>query len=675
MKKKIKKMIAGLMVCSIAGVFALNSNVDTTRTNITTGVVLATPSDATTEEGSGGVVPSGGTSRPGNSTTESNTTTERPTQATTEDNRTTEERPSEIVDAEEEIELEEARLTYPEQNLGKENGYFIYQVQAAKPYYRIFFTFKNGTPSADLLADGYMEAVHGADNVLRPSAAGADRLTYEDTNINKNYTFILDVSDSITGSAFDTAKEQIIEFIQGMKAGESFTLYTTSGSLPAYKLIDRISKAEGADIDESILSEIQNIEQETDPADLEVVRERVLQDRLEHNQDFRNDTPPDSLQILVEIINVRSAEEAQAADESNLSSEMFIIDINGNINGRLNELKSELANVFVVDLRGTSNRVDEEEQDLILYLYDDENEIKYAFEPYAIQVNKGIADNEPPIVEWIAFTQEENELWIQFSEPVFDADNIDHYQIVKKETAENIAVQSARIGNKTGNVYILKLADIGTSGEYEVTITGSVESGTISDRSAEQNGLVDYTDTFTVKIIEQIEPVTDEETKDSSWWEIVLIIVVVLLLIAAIVVIIMRKKGKSTTKTPQKKPLLETVSSNKEDEHAASKAGSALGEDAITLLIQRDGITLQELHKNVGEGLIIGRAEVSDVVVDEVGMASEHFVIEYDDEDFYVQDLETLMGTSLNGVKMKHKRRLESDDRISVGELDIVVKW
>lgn len=56
-------------------------------------------------------------------------------------------------------------------------------------------------------------------------------------------------------------------------------------------------------------------------------------------------------------------------------------------------------------------------------------------------------------------------------------------------------------------------------------------------------------------------------------------------------------------------------------------------------------------------------------------MSRQHFAIEYDGESFYIQDLDTTNGTMLNGVKMTHKRRLEKNDRITAGSLDIVVRW
>ena len=56
-------------------------------------------------------------------------------------------------------------------------------------------------------------------------------------------------------------------------------------------------------------------------------------------------------------------------------------------------------------------------------------------------------------------------------------------------------------------------------------------------------------------------------------------------------------------------------------------------------------------------------------------MSRQHFAIEFDGESFYVQDLDTTNGTSLNGIRLKHKRRLEPNDKITAGSLDITVRW
>lgn len=684
MKKTIRKIIAGMLVCSTLSVCAMGIRPDFDGNNITTGVVLATGTDASTEEstGSGGVLPSeeapsrteapttetpagpgnperpGNPARPGNPTRPGNTT-ETPT-----------ERDPGIVDVEEEAELAEVRQTYTEQTLPESDGFFIYQVQAAKPYYRVFFAFDPdaGVPSADLISEEYMEGVHGEGNMLQLSETDvAGRLEDDAVSIHKNYTFMLNVSSDIDETSFLNAKEQIISFVENLQSGDAFTIYTNSEDLAGYKLIDRSYK-EDAGVDASALELLQTIGQEPSTVDWSIVRERVLYDRLEYNQTFENDTPPDDVMVLIEI-TVADAEETESA-ANGFNSDIYAIDIDGDIAESLTALEAALGNIYVVDLRGRNNQADQVEQDLILYLYDDENQIRYAYEPYAIQINKGLADRISPEIEWIRYADEDNTIWIKYSEPVVHADNADHYQVVKKDTREPVAITSIDSGNNTGDVYVLTLAEIETAGEYEVVIEGSIDGETITDESAEQNPFAHYTYTLSIEQPEEPEP-EDQAKKKLSWWEILLIAMIVVMIAAAVLIVVRRRSKAAKDVSVRKKEEAGTTSDTEEEENEPYEKSPG----AITLLLQRNGETIREVRMEVGEGLVVGGADVSDVVIDEPGAASEHFVIEYDGESFYVQDLVTLMGTSLNGIKMKHKRRLENEDRIGVGGLDIVVRF
>ena len=95
----------------------------------------------------------------------------------------------------------------------------------------------------------------------------------------------------------------------------------------------------------------------------------------------------------------------------------------------------------------------------------------------------------------------------------------------------------------------------------------------------------------------------------------------------------------------------------------------------IMLEIRIKGTVLQQIQTKINGSIIIGRSNICDVMIDNTTVSRQHFAMEYDGESIYIQDLNTKNGTYLNGVKLTHKRRIEKEDKIRVGSLEIIVRW
>jgi len=70
--------------------------------------------------------------------------------------------------------------------------------------------------------------------------------------------------------------------------------------------------------------------------------------------------------------------------------------------------------------------------------------------------------------------------------------------------------------------------------------------------------------------------------------------------------------------------------------------------------------------------LVIGRGRSADVVLAEPTISRSHAGIGWDGEGFYVQDLGSTNGTSVNGARAD-RQRLKHDDEIQMGKLVIGV--
>ncbi len=70
--------------------------------------------------------------------------------------------------------------------------------------------------------------------------------------------------------------------------------------------------------------------------------------------------------------------------------------------------------------------------------------------------------------------------------------------------------------------------------------------------------------------------------------------------------------------------------------------------------------------------LVIGRGRSADLVVAEATISRAHAAIGFDDEGFYVQDLGSTNGTSVNGGPVQ-RQVLKSNDEIQMGRLIVAV--
>ena len=72
---------------------------------------------------------------------------------------------------------------------------------------------------------------------------------------------------------------------------------------------------------------------------------------------------------------------------------------------------------------------------------------------------------------------------------------------------------------------------------------------------------------------------------------------------------------------------------------------------------------------------IVGRAQICNLYFDDKRMSRQHFVLEWDGQNMYVTDLETTNGTQVNQVPIHQKRRLQQNDVISAGSVDMTIRW
>ena len=96
----------------------------------------------------------------------------------------------------------------------------------------------------------------------------------------------------------------------------------------------------------------------------------------------------------------------------------------------------------------------------------------------------------------------------------------------------------------------------------------------------------------------------------------------------------------------------------------------------LTITVSASGGEAKRIRKNIDRSLIVGRSGMCDLSFSDSRMSKQHFALEWDGQNMYIQDLQSTNGTIVNGVRLSGmKRRLERGDRISAGAEMIEISW
>ncbi len=326
-----------------------------------------------------------------------------------------------------------------------------------------------------------------------------------------------------------------------------------------------------------------------------------------------------------------------------------------NISDRLAGVRNHINSGKLLRLKADTNHASGQQETLLLTVTFGSKSIQA--KDFTLTVAEHIPDNEAPTV--LSATQvNDTKIEVTFSEPVIGATSVSSY-VVKDESGKQLALQSVQYTEDSS----LK------EGNYKTTITFdekpyegkyTVEFFGITDYSMEANAVAEPAtidlsgDAIFIKILRIIF--------FDFWW--VILLVVILVVAFVIYRVIRKRKGlikvngeigfgdvaefKHHFKTPDAKPICLIVTDMK---------GKA---------------TRVEL--DVSSSIFVGRSKINNLSFDDTKMSRQHFVIEAEDNDFYISDLNTTNGTFINGVELTDKRRLEEGDVITAGHEKFVFR-
>ena len=181
---------------------------------------------------------------------------------------------------------------------------------------------------------------------------------------------------------------------------------------------------------------------------------------------------------------------------------------------------------------------------------------------------------------------------------------------------------------------------------------------------------------------------TEENTKKNSFSKkndgnypmLIVIIVIVIVIIVVLLVVLKKKKAKrKALELKRKKEEDARVSRQKREELLVSTEEKLTKRELFKLKFTvTDGDKKkEELYHELkrGESVIVGRSDMSSVVIEDPMLSRQHFMISFDEDDLYIEDLDTTNGTMINGNKITRRTKLTQHDVVGAGNYDIRIDW
>ena len=89
----------------------------------------------------------------------------------------------------------------------------------------------------------------------------------------------------------------------------------------------------------------------------------------------------------------------------------------------------------------------------------------------------------------------------------------------------------------------------------------------------------------------------------------------------------------------------------------------------VKLVLSLDGVVIREVVLD-RDHTSIGRRPYNHIVIDNMAVSGDHAVFQYDNGAFYVEDMNSTNGTSVNGIKVR-RQQLKHGDIIGIAKFRI----
>ena len=227
-------------------------------------------------------------------------------------------------------------------------------------------------------------------------------------------------------------------------------------------------------------------------------------------------------------------------------------------------------------------------------------------------------------------------------------------------------VIGGNLNDKDRNIYVYTK---NRNGDYTVKISGGITDTTEEANPMEEASLdVSYKDGK--------DYVPEKKSFFHEYWWVVLAGFIVIVIVILLIIFAVIKKRKGLVVVDDKVVLADRVDEQIHLHINKVQVGTAVNQGfPVSLIIKSGGKMIKEINAKVDGSLIVGRAEICDLYIDDPHMSKQHFAIEFSNNMLMIMDLESKNGTFLNGVRLNGKRRLSQNDVIQAGSLEIIIRW
>lgn len=332
----------------------------------------------------------------------------------------------------------------------------------------------------------------------------------------------------------------------------------------------------------------------------------------------------------------------------------------------LTEIAAGLKDDICVQYQAASNVVTNKEENFSFQFADDSVLSK------AVMNVHWIPDHEAPYLIG-GDPVGDRQIRLTFSEPMTGLAGAANYKVLFN--GQEVGVTGVAYDKEDETRITLTLADAVKNGTYEVTCAN------LTDYSMEKNPLEG-------SIFVEITGVVEEETTggdididihEAEGFDYTGILFLILVAVVALIILVIVLNSKNKKKKVEQAAGGQGQGVSQVDMADGGFKGHVVmrpvEKRTLSVVISTKGRQSRQTTWELGSSLIVGRASICDVSVEDLEMSRQHFCLEWENGSVYVTDLGSTNGTSVNGIKILSKRRIEPGDHIEAGAMKFTIRW
>ena len=330
----------------------------------------------------------------------------------------------------------------------------------------------------------------------------------------------------------------------------------------------------------------------------------------------------------------------------------------------LTNLSAKLWQDLCVEYRAASNVVSNKEENFSFQFADDRVLSR------AVMNVHWIPDNEAPyLVSGEAIGKQQ--IRLVFSEPMTGLAGAANYAVTLD--GREVGVTGVAYDKEDETKITLTLAEAVQNGTYKIT------GANLTDASMEKNPLEG-------SLLVEITGVEEKETESleininegPNYMGLIFLLLLAVVILIIVIVVVSKKKKEKEGALPE--PGSGGGNSNSVVELQNSGFSSHIVMDSrakrmLSVVVSAKGRAPQTTMWELGSSLIVGRASICDIAVDDRELSRQHFCLESENGNIFISDLGSTNGTSVNGIRITGKRRLDPGDMVEAGSMKFTIRW